>query len=207
MENKRTPESEEYLELLARYEEGGKEPKVKLISRGLGVSPASVSEMLKKLSGKGLVEYERYGKIRLTKKGMAAGRKVLRKHRLIEDFLAWAGVKKACAHREACALEHVVSDEVEEALKKAMGTQKGKAGQGNKIKRLVELKKGEEGRIVIICGGRSSCRRLTDMGLTPGAKISVSRASGRMGPLEIRVRSSHLAIGRGIAEKILVRVG
>ena len=69
MATKRSPETEEYLELLVRYKETKKQPKAKMLSKDLGVSAASVSEMLQKLAKKGLVDYKKYGEIKLTKKG------------------------------------------------------------------------------------------------------------------------------------------
>ena len=51
------------------------------------------------------------------------------------------------------------------------------------------------------------CRkRLTDLGLTPGTKVTVIQAAPFNGPLEITVRGSRLAIGRGMANKIFVDV-
>lgn len=206
MAKDRTPETEEYLELLVRYKEEKKQPKVKSLSKDLGISPASVSEMLGKLSKKGFVDYEKYGEIKLTKKGGKIGKEVLRKHRFIERFLMRIGVKKSKAHKEACALEHVLSDDVEEALKKAMHSPGAPDIKEKNIKRLADLKKGQEGKIILVSGGREACRRLTDMGLTPGTKVTLNRASSRAGALEVCIRSSCLAIGRGLAEKILVKV-
>jgi DtxR family Mn-dependent transcriptional regulator len=196
---KRTPELEEYLETLVRYKEEKKEPKVKDLSKDLGVSAASVSEMLKKLSGKGLVKYERYGEIALTTKGEKLGRDVLRKHRLIEQFLILIGVKKDKIHDEACILEHALSDDVEKALRRALEDQPDVKHKD--VKRLTDLKKGDKATIILIV-----CRRLTDMGLTPGTTISIGRASSRVGPVEVCIRDSCLAIGRGLAEKIFVKV-
>ncbi|RLG18740.1 ferrous iron transport protein A [Candidatus Micrarchaeota archaeon] len=70
----------------------------------------------------------------------------------------------------------------------------------------MDLRRGESGTLLFIAGGRGSCRRLAHMGLTQGTKITVHRDSSHMGPLEIRIRFSSLAIGRGLAEKIFVRV-
>jgi DtxR family Mn-dependent transcriptional regulator len=201
---KRTPELEEYLETLVRYKEEKKEPKVKDLSKDLGVSAASVSEMLKKLSSKGFLKYERYGEIILTKKGEELGRKVLRKHRLIEQFLILLGIKKDKIHDEACVLEHALSDDVEKALRRALEEQPDIKDKD--VKRLTDLGKGEKATIILITGGKSVCRRLTDMGLTPGTKITIGRASSRVGPVEVCIRSSCLAIGRGLAEKIFVKV-
>jgi len=68
---------------------------------------------------------------------------------------------------------------------------------------LLELRKGERGVIVSIKGGRGVIQRLSDMGLTPGTEVSITN-SVSFGPVEISVRGSKLAIGRGIAMKILV---
>ncbi len=206
MAKKRTPQTEEYLELLVRYKEQDKTPKVKDIAGDLGVSSASVSEMLNKLSRKGLVSYKRYGEIRLTPPGEEMGRSVLRKHRLIEKFLTLIGVRKTKVHEEACVLEHAVSDDVERALRKAIWKPENPEINAEGIKRLSELKKGASGHVMFITGGESACRRLMDMGLTPGTKLKITRSSSRMGPVEIIVRSSTLAIGRGLADKVFVKV-
>jgi len=62
---------------------------------------------------------------------------------------------------------------------------------------------GEEVRLVAIQGGWGVRRRLADMGLTPGEKVWVVQ-SGPSGPLVIAVRDSRLALGRGMAHKIIV---
>lgn len=197
---------EEYLEAIVRYAEDGRQPKVKDLAKDLGVSPASVSEMLKKLAAKGLVHYKRYGDIRLTPEGESMGRSVLRKHRLLEKFLILIGVKKAKVHKEACVLEHAVSDDVEKALRKALWSADKPEIKAQDAMRLTELKKGEKGTILFITGGTLACRRLTDMGLTPGTRFKLTRSSSRMGPVEVQVRASRLAIGRGLAEKVFVKV-
>lgn len=49
-------------------------------------------------------------------------------------------------------------------------------------------------------------KRLEDMGLTPGTKVTVLRSAPFNGPLEVYVRGSRLAIGRGMAERVFVEV-
>ena len=49
-------------------------------------------------------------------------------------------------------------------------------------------------------------KRLSDMGLTPGTKVTVVKSAPFNGPLEVYVRGSRLAIGRGMASRILVDV-
>lgn len=82
---------------------------------------------------------------------------------------------------------------------------------------LTHLREGESGVIVSISTSRHHGhghhgrtwgfqKRLEDMGLTPGTKVTVVRSAPFHGPIELHVRGSRLAIGRGMAERILVRV-
>ena len=63
-----------------------------------------------------------------------------------------------------------------------------------------DLEDGRRGR------GWGAARRLMDMGLTPGTHVIVVKAAPFHGPIEILVKGSRLAIGRGMAERILVKV-
>ena len=73
---------------------------------------------------------------------------------------------------------------------------------------LTALKKGETGTVSSIKAGHGKGKifekRLMDMGLTPGTRVSVVKSAPFHGPIEIRVRSSRLALGRGMAERIFV---
>jgi len=79
---------------------------------------------------------------------------------------------------------------------------------------LTALKAGETATVVSIDAvfGRGGGRRwgfekrLMDMGLTPGTKVTVVKSAPFHGPIEILVRGSRLALGRGVAERILVEV-
>jgi DtxR family Mn-dependent transcriptional regulator len=71
---------------------------------------------------------------------------------------------------------------------------------------LSDLKEGQLGKVFFIRGGHNVLQRLLDMGLTPGTRISVVKAAPFEGPVEISVRSSKLALGRGIASKVFVDV-
>jgi len=77
---------------------------------------------------------------------------------------------------------------------------------------LTMLRDGEAGIVVSIRsghGGGRGCgfeRRLMDLGLTPGTKVTVVKSAPFHGPLEILVRGSRLALGRGMAERIFVEI-
>lgn len=92
------------------------------IAELLSTTSASVTDMLKKLSDKNLVEYERYKGVRVTRKGEKAALNVIRRHRLWEVFLTdvlkfkWDEV-----HPLAEELEHVSSDELVKRLDAFLG--------------------------------------------------------------------------------------
>ncbi|HOJ92081.1 MAG TPA: FeoA family protein [Dictyoglomaceae bacterium] len=72
------------------------------------------------------------------------------------------------------------------------------------IKSLIDLKKGEKGKITSIKGGESKLLRLAELGVNPGEEILVSQKS--MGPIIIKVKDTNIALGEGLAENIYVEV-
>ncbi len=74
----------------------------------------------------------------------------------------------------------------------------------NRVVPLSSLMPGEKGRVVGIAGGRGVIRKLYEMGLVPSSKVEVL-VSHMPGPVLIKVNGSRIAIGRGIAMKIMVR--
>lgn len=202
---KPSPEIEEYLELLVRFKDKNKKAKTSEIAKKLKIAPASVTEMFRKLEKKGLIKHTKYKGAELTKKGEELGRRVLKKHRLIEKFLLLLGIKKDKIHDEACILEHALSDEVEDALKKAMKNPDFPEISNQNIKRLSELKQGQSGKVLFLIGGSGACRRLSEMGLTLNTKVTLVRKSN-FGPLGISIRGSTVAIGRGLSEKVYVEI-
>jgi len=75
---------------------------------------------------------------------------------------------------------------------------------------LAMLRDGETGIVVSVKSGYGRAwglkKRLMDMGITPGTRITVVKSAPFHGPMEILVRGYRLAIGRGMAERIFVRV-
>ena len=75
---------------------------------------------------------------------------------------------------------------------------------------LTALKQGEAGTVESIRGGHRKGggfeKRLMDMGLTPGTVVTVVKSAPFHGPLEVLVRGSRLALGRGMAERIVVEI-
>ena len=93
-----------------------------LITRELGLSPGTVTGMIKQLAGSGLVEYKAYTGCRLTAEGREIAVKVLRNHRIIELFLVEVlGFDWADVHEEAELIEHAISPKVLSAIDKLLG--------------------------------------------------------------------------------------
>src|SRR6266571_7588009 len=92
------------------------------LAERLGVRPASVSGMLRKLDALGLVVHEPYRGVNLTESGRKVALEVLRHHRLLELHLAEnLGMGWDAVHAEAEVLEHVLSEELEEVIAAKLG--------------------------------------------------------------------------------------
>lgn len=108
---------EEYLEIIYKIGQGGERASTSKISENLKIAPASVTQMLKKLDNRGYVNYSPYKGASLTDTGLKIAKKITRKHRLLERFLYdILKIKKDRVHKQACEMEHSLSDESERAL-------------------------------------------------------------------------------------------
>jgi len=101
---------DEYLEEMYRCELCDERITTKGLAARLDVSMPSVSEMLPKLRKMGFVSHEARGDTSLTMKGKVVGGKVYKKHETIKRFLLSIGLTEASASKEACKLEHELSD-------------------------------------------------------------------------------------------------
>lgn len=105
---------EMYLETIYVLTEGGSVARTKDIAAEWKVSQPSATEMVQKLAAAGYLHYEPYKGATLTSDGLAIGRAVIRKHRLLERFLVdVVGQSKARAADDACTMEHVIPPALE----------------------------------------------------------------------------------------------
>ena len=223
---------EEYLEAVYSFNEKGELARNTELAKRLRVAPPSVTQMIKKLADEGLVDYEPYRGSTLTGRGMAQAERVVRKHRLLERLLHdFLGLRRENVHEEACRMEHGLSDEASAALCKALDRPETCPDDGNAIPpcpldvddcadcsavrgeeglrlltQLSNLKPGEEGVVAFIRAGNRACQRLLDMGLTKGTEVRVLNAAPFLGPIEVEVRGSTLALGRGLAGHVFVEI-
>ncbi len=117
-----TEAQEDYLKAILLLEEEGGRATTQALAEALGVRPASVTEMLKKLAELGLVRHTPYRGAELTPLGRRVALEVVRHHRLLETFLHQAlGYSWEEVHAEAERLEHHISEAFEHRIAELLG--------------------------------------------------------------------------------------
>ena len=116
---------EDYIETIYLAQHSGVSLKAAELARRLNISRASVSEALSKLISKKLIEYKSYGNISLTKLGEEEAKKVYAKHSVIKDFFETVlKIDSDSASENACKIEHIISEDVLDAMKTFMDSYK-----------------------------------------------------------------------------------
>lgn len=88
------------------------------VSERMGYSKPSVSRAVNLLKADGFIEIDRSGFITLTEKGLEVARKICERHALLSKILVRLGVSETAAAEDACRMEHAISDESFEAIKR-----------------------------------------------------------------------------------------
>ncbi len=113
------PRLEDYLETIYLLEVENGEARVKDIARLRNVRMPTVSEVLRRLSKKGLIDYRPYGIVRTTEKGKLYAQKLFKKHQILKAFLKDVlFLPEDRAEVEGCLLEHVLSDDTIDRLER-----------------------------------------------------------------------------------------
>ena len=108
---------EDYLEAIFDLDKQKKVVRVKDIAKRLNVKMPTVTSMLKTLSKRGLVHYEKYEYVESTQKGAAVGREMRRRHGILSRFLTEIlKIEAKTADEEACKMEHSLSAETLDSL-------------------------------------------------------------------------------------------
>jgi DtxR family transcriptional regulator, Mn-dependent transcriptional regulator len=210
----------EYLEAIFEMAEERIPPVQARLAEWMGVSPASVSEAVKRLTRDGLLRVADR-KLEFTEEGESLAVVLVRRHRLAEHFLIRiVGLPWYKAHEEAERWERVISDDVEARMLDILGDP-ATCPHGNPIpgsshrvdySRLVPLKDVSPGR-------RAVLRRLTEdleleldvmrffeeSGLMPGARIEVMRLAPD-GTMTLEVRGASVALGPNLSDNLWVEI-
>ena len=116
---------EDYLKALYHLQKESDEVTTNSIAEFLEMKPSSVTEMLKKLSEKNYINYQKYKGSSLSKIGRVIALKIIRKHRLWETFLVdKLGFGWGQVHIIAEQLEHIKSEELTDRLESFLGNPK-----------------------------------------------------------------------------------
>jgi DtxR family Mn-dependent transcriptional regulator len=106
-----TPSKENYLKTILALSDGEGARSID-IAAALGVSKASVSNMMESLCQDGYVDKQKYGTITLTESGRVVAMNIQRKYELLKEFLRDVlGVDSSTAAGDACRIEHLISAE------------------------------------------------------------------------------------------------
>lgn len=190
------------------------------IAEALGVTPGTITTMVKSLAAQGFLEYRSREGVRLTAEGRKAALVVVRKHRLVETFLVqvlkmdWAEVD-----REAESLEHSISERVLSRIDDYLG-HPAVDPHGDLIPRLnsPQFERGS-GQTLATCpiGKALRVERILDQspgfltfiqdnGLKPGARVRVRKRDAMGGVVECELADRICVLGLTEAGKVEVKV-
>jgi len=126
MNEKLSPNMEDYLETIYLLELERGNVRVKDIAEKMEITMPSVSSALKNLEKQGFVSHDRYDLVVLTPQGARVAEEVYRRHEVIRDFLSQVlGLDAEIAERDACGMEHIISPETLESLSRFLETENG----------------------------------------------------------------------------------
>ncbi|MCE2895543.1 MAG: metal-dependent transcriptional regulator [Flammeovirgaceae bacterium] len=187
------------------------------LAEAMNTKAASVTDMIKKLSTKEFISYEKYYGVNLTAKGKTVALSVIRKHRLWETFLveklafSWDEV-----HEVAEQLEHIQSKRLIEKLDEYLGfpkvdphgdpipDTKGKIKALQQVM-LATLKPGADSIIVAVKDSDSQLLKYLDkIGARPGKTIKVIEREEYDGSMEVSINNQRFFLSKEVSENILV---
>lgn len=209
---------EDYLSAIYKLRDEAGEIKPNIIAENLEISPAAVTDMLKKLSTDGFVQYKKYKGIKLTAKGERYAVNMIRKHRLWETFLyevlkmPWEKI-----HNEAEKLEHSSSDELVDKLEEYLNYPKfdphgypipdknGSLPKHKPVIALSKLRKNDKGIIARISDFKSELLvYAAKQGLALGQKITVKDKLDFDGSIIIGINTNEVSLSKKIASNIFI---
>lgn len=208
---------QDYLKKIYKLQDSGPVSTTDL-AHELSISGASVTGMLKRLDGMGLVNYNSYKGVTLTDSGRKIALEIIRHHRLLELYLKEImGYSLEKVHDEACRLEHHISEEFGDKISMMLGDPKFDP-HGHPIPRKdgfidnyleIPLSDSEIGKEAIISrlsdDNPELLAFLEHIRLIPGMQIIVIDKAPFSGPIRIRLENEEIAIGSETAHCIFVR--
>jgi len=209
---------ENYLKAIYHLSDGGsKSVLTNELAEAMSTKAASVTDMIKKLSSKSVITYEKYYGVNVTAKGKNDALMVIRKHRLWETFLVEKlGFNWDEVHEVAEQLEHINSNRLIEKLDEFLGFPKvdphGDPIPDNKGKLKVtpqiaidQLSIGYQGKIAAVKDSDSNLLKYLDkIGARPGTKIKILGKEDYDESMEVLIDDHRVFISKAVSQNILV---
>ncbi len=209
---------ENYLKAIYHLSDGGsKSVLTNELAEAMNTKAASVTDMVKKLSAKEVISYEKYYGVNVTPKGKNEALMVIRKHRLWETFLVQKlGFSWDEVHEVAEQLEHINSARLIEKLDEFLGfpkvdphgdpipDHKGKLKVQPQIT-IDQLPIGYQGKIAAVKDSDSNLLKYLDkIGAKPGTKIKILGKEEYDESMEILIDDHRIFISKEVSQNILV---
>ena len=206
---------EDYLETIAALSSENGSARITDIANAMSVKKPSATSALNTLAEKGLVEYEKYRPVVLTKEGRKRAQNVLRKHKLLKGFLVGVlGVPEASANMAACRMEHALEDPIMEKLVgflKSNGSNSCSEcasrdcfGSCPHAMPLSELAVGDRA-IVLSVGAGVGKLKGANAEIARESVVEILRSAPFGDPVIVRVKDSEISLRKAQLEKISVK--
>ncbi len=209
---------ENYLKAVYHLSDGGNtEVNTNSISQYIQTRAASVTDMIKKLAAKGMVDYEKYHGLTITKEGATEALKIIRRHRLWEVFMVnKLGMDWDEVHDIAEQLEHIKSEMLTERLDQFLEypkfdphgdpipDKKGKMSVYEKLP-LLNAEEGTEAMVIAVENSEDTfLKYLNKIGIKIGVRIYVCEKFEYDGSMELKVGDRTIQISGKTAQNILI---
>ncbi|HEX7356074.1 MAG TPA: metal-dependent transcriptional regulator [Ignavibacteriaceae bacterium] len=209
---------EDYLSAIYRNLDDSGEIKPNLLAAKLEISNAAVTDMLRKLSRDGFVDYQKYKSIKLTSEGESYAKNMLRRHRIWEVFLHQTlGMPWDKVHDEAEKLEHSSSDEIINLLEEFLDypevdphgypipDKNGKMKKNRAVVAVTELSENESAKVIRVNDDvKNLLSYITKIGITLGKEIFIKDKLEFDGSVLIVIDKKEVNVSSKIASNIFV---
>ena len=214
-----SPSVEDYLKGIYTLTERGDPASTSALSQALGVQPASITGMIKRLATLGYVEHAPYKGVQLTENGSREALRIIRRHRILETYLqekleyTWSEV-----HQEAELLEHAVSDKLISRMAKVLKdpthdphgapipTESGEIPKAHLLT-LLDVRPDDLAQIEAVQDEDPiKLQYLEESGLTPGVQVKIVKRNSfdQMTTVIVLASGDLQAVSRELAEDIFV---
>ncbi|MFZ1519586.1 MAG: metal-dependent transcriptional regulator [Ignavibacteriaceae bacterium] len=209
---------EDYLTAIFRNLDDAGEIKPNLLASKLEISNAAVTDMLRKLSRDGFVDYKKYKSIKLTSEGEVYAKNMLRRHRIWEVFLHQTlGMPWDKVHDEAEKLEHSSSDEIINLLEEFLEfpevdphgypipDKNGKIKKSKTVVAITELNENDSAKVIRVNDDvKNLLSYVTKIGISLGKDILIKDKLEYDGSVLVKIDNKEMNISNKIASNIFV---